>query len=106
MLLLCLVCGVPTALEVLHSSLPTVPCLVDRVADLGLVAGGCEDVAPLFCLGEGHPRNLLLLSSHGPPAMVDLLDSACKESNFSLCSSGICNFPKHPCQLKLNMGFY
>lgn len=88
-------CGVPIALEVLHSSLPRVPCLclVDRLAGLGLAAGGCESGAPLVPLGDGHPRNLLLLSTHDAPAVVDLLDSACKKSTFSFSPSALCNWP-------------
>lgn len=81
-MLLCLGWGVPTVLEVLDSSLHRVPCLClfDRVAGLGLTAGGCESGGPLVCLGDGCPRNLLFLSSHEAPAAVDLLDSACKRA--------------------------
>lgn len=91
-LLFCLDCGVPPALEVLHSSLPRVPCLclVDRAAGLGLAAGACGSGAPLARLGDGRTRNLLLLSSHEFPAVVNLLDSTCKDSNFLLSPS----FPK------------
>lgn len=117
MLVFCLDCGVPTALDVLHSSLPRVPCLclVDRVAGLGLAAGGCESSNPFVLLGDDRPRNLLLLSSHEAPAVVDLLDSTCKDSNFSLSPSALCtrpwwfrthkkkHFPKDPCQHQPNL---
>lgn len=84
-MLFCLVWSVPTALEVLHSSLPSVGCLclADRGAGLGMSAGGCEGSATPR-LGEGRPRKLLLLSSHEDPATVDFLDSAYKES---ICDS-------------------
>lgn len=51
--------------------------MVDRVAALGLIAGG----AALVCLGEGLSRNLLLLSSNEDPGAVDVLDSSYKEEN-------------------------
>lgn len=75
-MLFCLACGVPAALEILHSSLPKVACLclVDRVAGLGLAAGSCERGC-LVRLGDGCIRNLLLLSSHEAPGAFALLDS-------------------------------
>lgn len=46
------------------------------MAGLGLAAGACESGAPLVRLGDGHPRDLLLLSSHEASAVLDFLDSA------------------------------
>lgn len=59
--LFCLGCVVPMALEVLHSSLPKVPCLslTDGDASRELAVRGREGVPPLTLLGEGRPPTLL-----------------------------------------------
>lgn len=85
MLLFCFDCGVTTALEVLHSSLPSVGCLclVGGVNGLGL-ATAWESNASFSLLGDGRSWTLALPSSNEASAVAELLDSACKKGNFAL----------------------